>query len=129
VSAWTTRGAMVGHLCDLAAALSRRGYHVRALDVIEQARALALPHPVDPEADYREGLMAAGVPFDDIDAAVAAIARDEHPPTSLPGLLKSHRAEAEANTGAAVRARSAYWDGREACSRWVLELLGCEVPK
>jgi hypothetical protein len=91
----------------------------RAVEALEQARCL-VTRSVDPEADYREGLNAIGVPFDDIDAACAAIARGEHPPDSLPGRVEEMRNEAN------VSGKLRHQGKRAACQR-VLMMLGCPV--
>jgi hypothetical protein len=75
--------------------LERAAREARAGDV-GAVRCLTLIHDLaadvyDPEPDYRFGLKRRGLSPADIDAAVAAISRGEHPPDSLPGRLIARR--------------------------------------
>jgi hypothetical protein len=98
----------------------------RAVEALEQARCL-VTRSVDPEADYREGLNACGVPFADIDAAVAAIARGEHPPDSLPGMVAIYKGhtdrEIPRRPGDTIHVLQ--FQGESIALGWVLEQLGC----
>ncbi len=124
MSDWTkadrARGA--AHLSDLAGIALRSGPFGRGMVILEQASDVLTGFL--PEEDYREGLMAAGVPVDTFDAAVAAILAGRHPDTSLPGRLTKMRENAQcvADLGLPVD-RS----GRPDAFASALALLGCKV--
>ena len=120
---------MVSHLCHIAAERAERGALAVALDVIEQARVLALPHSIDPEGDYREGLISAGVRFDDIDEAFAAIARGEHPAVSLPGKGAEYRRRATREAESRNDCRTDFCEGEVHALDRVLNLLGVTPAK
>lgn len=125
MSVWTKaqRAIAAAHLCDLAAKSFRTGdvYCVgllRAYDVLMED---------DPEHRYVYALGCYGVHSpDDIDAAVAAIVRGEHPPGSLPGRALVMRARSlDASRGS----KDGYMRGRADMAVDIIALLGCEVPK
>ncbi len=82
-----------------------------------------------PERCYREALGGASLSPADIDAAVAAIARGEHPADSLPGKVERMRAQAAADEQACGSSSDdgiiAFGEGL--VCKTILELLGCEV--
>jgi hypothetical protein len=80
------RAMMAAHLCDLAA-MSMRSDRGGVGLLLRAAEAVMFDGC--PERDYRYGLQDQGLAGADIDAAVAAIARGEHPPDSLPGRVES----------------------------------------
>lgn len=129
MSTWTSsqRALAIPHLFDLAAKTVRESRNFElALDLVEQLRVLTWPHRIDHESDYREALLSAGLTMDEADAAVDAIARGEHPPTSLPGRVKRLLSNAE-NDGEEADAQRAH--GMCDAYEKVFALLGCEVPK
>ena len=81
----------------------------------------------DAPNDYSFVLKTLDVASVDIDAAVDAIARGEHPPDSLPGRVEKMRGDcfrrAEGEHGSAMDV------GAEAVLYNMLALLGCEVSK
>jgi len=127
VSPWTKeqRAIAAAHLCDFAAKLLRGSCPDIGVTLAVRAAQTATDGDMN---DYRWSCGIAGLSPDDIDAAVAAIARGEHPPTSLPSMVAKYRDDAEA----AVRGPSEYWMvsvGQNRAAVWLLALLGCEVPK
>ncbi len=82
-------------------------------------------------ADYRSALSYLGVLSPERDAAVASIARGEHPPDSLPGRVEKMRSDAEgANVAAPVGSRlEGEAAGSELTACQVLDLLGCKAPR
>lgn len=107
---------MAADLCERAASALRRGdpSAFEALTVAHDLRHGGGIH----ERLYRYGLGLLHVEPDDIDVAVAAIARGEHPPTSLPARIVSIR---DSEGGNLIGSVSAFND--------VLTMLGCEAPK
>lgn len=78
---------------------------------------------------YRTSLIAAGLCLADENAAVAAIARGEHPADSLPGQVRRYREKAATEeTATHSEARAHRCDGEVRALGHVLDLLGCKVP-
>jgi hypothetical protein len=121
------RAAMAAHLCDLAAkALRSGGPMADTLDLLDRAWGTAADSS-NVEASYREGLKLTRAAPADIDAAVASIARGEHPPDSLPGrvgIYKGH-ADREIPRREGDRIHVLRFQGESIALGWVLEQLGC----
>jgi hypothetical protein len=121
------RAMMAAHLCDLAAKALRSGRRSHLAPSLMFVAGDVL-HVVDPVQDYREALRDSGVSPADIDAAVAAIARGEHPADSLPGqLMRYHgkaKREAESVPGSF---REHHCEGEVKALGHVLDLLGYKV--
>lgn len=119
------RAIAAAHLCDLFAHALRSG------DMYDSTAAISLIVADDrAEEFYRYGLGCYGVSPVDIDAAVAAIARGEHPPTSLPGRIKEYKRKAKREAESVANSyREHHCDGEVKALGHVLALLGCEVPK
>jgi hypothetical protein len=122
--------AMMADLCSRAAHVFHCGDDDMLPGAGEAARVAAnMRNNDDREGRYRCGLKWLQVPSPDIDAAVAAIARGEHPPDSLPGRVKKMHADAKER---ADRPNQASEDdyfamGEESAAAHVLDLLGCKV--
>jgi hypothetical protein len=87
--------------------------------------ALGIEASNDPEQDYRSGLMSAGLPYDETDAAVAAIAAWKPPDDSLTGRVEQMRADSR--LGGALHSEGFYAglsEGATAAYSSVLSLLG-----
>lgn len=126
------RAMMAAHLCDIAAKMLRSGDYGEcrtsaAPSILTSAKWLLEPD-TNP-SHYADGLASAGLSPVDIDTAVAAIARGEHPADSLPGQVK-RRIDAivkAATDGTRSDADMTAAAGASAFSDQVLDLLGCPV--
>lgn len=118
---------MAADLWERAAKMARGGDLEGASDVVRQAEFVACYDHC--EGDYCNGLVDANVETEAIDDAVAAIARGEDPPDSLPGrLIERHRRELR-KASSATSATSANSHGYYAAAIGdVISMLGCEVP-
>ena len=129
MSPWTKeqRAIAAAHLCDLAAE-SLRADHGGVGLLLRAAESVVLGGAS--EVDYREALRDHGASLDDIDAAVAAIARGEHPPDSLPGQVAAYRGRVVREAARILGSyREHHCEGEVKALGHVLTLLGCEVPK
>jgi hypothetical protein len=132
VSAWTKEQRAIA-AADLACRGGREALatHPTKASVALRVAAEIVADACDCESIYRAVLKMLTVTPDDIDAAVAAISRGEHPPDSLPGKVDALRRRAE-EEGSRNRDRPTQAPrdfGREEAFGEVLALLGCEVPK
>lgn len=119
---------MAADLCERAAAALRRG-DTTAFEALTVAHGLRHGGGI-PERLYRYGLALLHVATDDIEAAVAAILRGEHPPDSLPGRVAEAQRKAEQARDVHQGNTLGYRHGGAVDALGgVLALLGCEVPK
>lgn len=118
---------MAGHMGDVATKLLRGAKAEVAHAIFLLAADVLLVF--DAERDYREGLARAGLAAEDIDDAIAAVLRGEHPPGSLPAMVVKIRDTAEKSVNDlpmdASAAKSALAGSVITC-RSVLALLGVE---
>ena len=134
MSAWTKED---GRLLQLAAAdiCERTTHALRANLCQDVTRPLGIAIDLirgvgDCESEYRRALRICGLAPADIDAAVAAIARGEHPPDSLPGQAVAYRGRVVREAARILGSyREHHCDGEVKALGHVLSLLGCEVPK
>lgn len=127
MSNWTKeqRAIAAAHLCDLFAKALRGG------DMYDSSPGISLIVEDDrAEEFYWYGLGCYGASEAEKDVAVAAIARSEHPPGSLPGRVTRMHNDAARPAGCPVGSEG--WcieQGAHSALDSVLSLLGCEVPK
>ena len=129
MSDWTKeqRAAMAADLLDIAARTLREGGDSFAWMLVGIAYDMRLESE-DAESLYRYGRECFGALPDDIDAAVAAIARGEHPPDSLPGKLARYHGKAKREAeGVPGSYREHHCEGETKALGHVLDLLGCKV--
>ncbi len=121
------RAMMAADLAERATITFRRADYVTGEMVLSSAAEIASSRH-SAWIDYELTLQAMGIAAADIDAAVAAIARGEHPPDSLPGqLMRYHgkaKREAESVPGSF---REHHCEGEVKGLGCVLSLLGCKV--
>lgn len=121
--------AMAAHLCDELALKSRQGWRFGYIESVARIIA-ALVHHEDPAGMYRVGLTALGLTPETIDAAVASILADEHPPVSLAGRVAKFRDKAAEEAaerrriGNGFDARTNRLDGEAHAFDRVLDMLG-----
>lgn len=127
-AAWTPeqRAMAAADLCERAAKMFRADPMTRHGETIARwASYLGCDGPELTGHEYRHAMKLAGVNTEDIDAAVAAILAGQHPPSSLPGKVVEHIADA-ARVASIVPTQASRADGQRLALCAVLGWIGAK---